>query len=341
MSDMIADGLNYTLKKSQKTKLIIPGIGVLTVLLIGLIIRHDCGVVALTVFGFTQAGMVLLISDLLSKSAKKSLEIRMLKQKQSQLVFEIKKNRNSSEARLLFIDRFGKILLGGIRTVYEGVGFINALDKSEAGLNVLRDVEKELLENTAQLYEFSCDVVTLSQLENSLAMLVEQDIDPVELARFCILAVEKNNNVQESIEFVDQLSRTLILRADLGRLKQSLIKLLDFSVDQVKPNGGRVKMSAYYQKGSGFAFTVKLDDTYLSGHLFNNYCFPLRNTAFDQVIDMRLAIAHHLAILHGGRLVIRGQTSTGTELALELPEGRVRPVMPVAGKEPIERISIF
>lgn len=71
---------------------------------------------------------------------------------------------------------------------------------------------------------------------------------------------------------------------------------------------------------------MKLTGYYLSTSQFQRLCFPLDKYKKGDKVDLGLAIARHLAKLHGSDLVLKEQSASGSVLSFCLPDERVRKV---------------
>jgi len=248
---MIADSVDFTLKKSQNKKLVLIAIAVLSVMLIDFAAHYNYYVATGIVAVATHGILLFWIVAAYRKSQQKSYEIIKLQERETVLCAELETVSNRCEVRSEFIEKFGKMFLAESRTMHESVGLIQSLREAGIEEGAPGITEKNLLDSAESLRECSRGIVTFSQLESGRVCEIEQEIDPVELVRCCILDVEKKYPGIGEIDFAEKPDSRHILTGDLVRLKQLLIKLMSCSLPHTQVRGSGVVVRLIYRKLTG------------------------------------------------------------------------------------------
>jgi len=314
-------------------------VGILITVLTGLAVVRDFSLSAALFAMLFQGGLLFSLAYVFRKSGNLSNQVSHGKQTAKRAEAELADLRKSCAAKTLFIETAGAELLETSRAMYDAAEFLHArrgsngkrLAGREIGAGL--EIEEDLLENAEWLYSFSRDIVTLTQLKKGGVRLLEQEIDPVELVRFCASEVSKKQGKQQVIELVEMPDQQLLVKGDLSKLKHSLEKFLTWAVRQIEVDGAKVQFSIFRDKASWLVFSVKLGGCHMDDSTFEKFCCPLDNfpQENDQMV-LDLAIARGLAKLHGGDIVIREQTSSGTVLDFFLPGVRVSQITLVDDK---------
>ncbi len=328
---MIADQKIFTAKKSQELRAGFGVVSVLIMVLTGLVVVGDSSLPVVLFAVLFLAGLLFSLAYVYRKSGNLLRQINHGKQTARRVDAELAGLRKSCAAKTLFIETAGAELLEASRAMYDAAEFLHARRSPDGKQLAGREIEEDLLENADWVYSFSRDIVTLTQLRKGNARLLEQEIDPVELVRFCASEVSKKLGKQQVIELMAAPDQQLLVKGDLSKLKQSLEKFLTWAVRQIEIDGAKVQISIFRDKASWLVFSVKLSGCHMNNCAFEKFCCPLDNFSKDSdqmVLD--LAIARGLVKLHGGDIVIRKQTSSGTVLDFFLPGVRVSQIALVA-----------
>lgn len=346
---MIAESVDFTLKKSTNNQLVLTVIAILAVVLADFVIHHNyyfsAGIVAVVSHGVLLSWVVAAYK----KSQEKNSEIIKLRERETMLSAELETVSNRCEVRSEFIEKFGKMFLNESRTMHESLGLMQSMRKAGIEKGASEITEKNLLDSAARLHECSRDIVTLSQLESGRVFEIGQEIDPIELVQYCILEIKKKYPCIGKIDFAEKPDCKMVLTGDLVKMKQLLIKMMSCSVRQAQDTqaqdtqamGSGVEVRLIYQKPTGLTFTVKLNGYYLSTSQFQRLCSPLEKYKKGTKADLGLAIAKRLAKLHGCDLEIKEQSASGSVLSFCLPDERVRMVDTAEEIEQFEEIKIY
>jgi len=321
---MITDQKNFTAKKSQELRAGFVVGGVLIMVLTGLAVVGDASLPAAIFVVLLQGGLLFSLACVYRKSGNLLRQISRGKQTAKRVDAELTGLRKSCAAKTLFIETAGAELLEASRAMYDAAEFLHAKRSPNGKRLAGREIEEDLLENADWVYSFSRDIVTLTQLKKGDVRLLEQEIDPVELVRFCASEVSKKLGKQQIIELMVMPDQQLLVKGDLSKLKQLLEKFLTWGVRQIEIDGAKVQISIFRDKASWLVFSVKLSGCHMNDSAFEKFCCPLDSFSEDnEQMALDMAIARGLAKLHGGDIVIREQTSSGTVLEFFLPGVRV------------------
>ncbi len=326
---MIADGLNLTLKKAAEPAVVFSGFAFTALIVTGVATVAGFGVFIGVLAVLGQAGLLIWAMRAYHKAARGVRRIKRLEGQKKQLNNQLLIVKEACEARSKFIETVGFELLESSRDVYEAAEFLNTEGAVCGGSGAHFDVEKSLLSNAGHLFEFSQDIVEFSQLQRDASSLIEQEIDPLELVRFCMSHVEKKYGERKhcqdvKIELLETPAGRFLLTGDLAKLKQLLNKLIGCSLGTLRQGQVNRLVKIYQSEENGLIFSVKLTGYHLSEARFQQLCWPLdRVEMAKQPLNLELAIARCLARLHGGDVVIEEQSASGTVLVFCLPAERV------------------
>ncbi len=313
---MIADPKFFTLKKSQKTQLVFAILGISILVLTGIAAAGKASLAIVFLAVVLQTGAMVWFGRNYIKDAKD--------QSEPDVEAKLADMTEHCAARTRFIESIGKDLLETSRELFEAASFLGNTDRTGQTSAAAVKVEKELLAKAECIYCFSKDMVALTQLRSGEVQLLEQEIDPVELAQFCLTEVCKTQSYKNKIVLEGTPANGLLLKGDLSRLKQLLQKLFVSAIRQMEVKGATVRVNIFSDQDSRLVFSVKLDGRNVGEKEFLKLCCPLENNLpNDKKMELDMAIAKKLAILHGGDIVIYEQTSSGTVLAVFFPASRI------------------
>ena len=344
MSDMIADSVDFTLKKSQNNGLVLSALAVLPVLLIDLAGQHYFDIATGAVVIASHGILLFLVITVFKNSKSRSSEIKKLQERERSLSAELDAIRKRCEVQSECLEKFGRVFLSESRRIYESVGLIQSMREAGIEDDVPGFTEKNLRDSAEKIRDCSRDIVTLFQLEKGRIFAIEQEIDPVELVRCCISEVEKKHPNMGAIDFAEKPDCKLVLTGDLVKLKELLIKLMSRSLGQGEDSramGGGVVVRLAYRESTGLTFTVKLIGYHLSTSQFQRLCSPMEKYKTGTKVDLGLAIAKHLAKLHGSALEVMAKSTTGSVLSFCVPDDRVRVVGSADRIEVFDEIAIY
>lgn len=217
------------------------------------------------------------------------------------------------------------------------VGFSEMIaDEREGPVGHSNYVEyaRNILDSSKHLASLINDILDITRIEKGSAILLEQDIDPIEVAEVVVKMCRGAARASD-VSIVDDLSiEPVELRGDITRLQQILINLVNNAV-KFTPAGGTVSVALSRNQSGGLEFVVTDTGIGIAKHELKRIFEP-----FVQVEDgstrrfggvgLGLAISRKLARLHGGDIVITSKPGKGTVARLVLPPSRVTPRPPGA-----------
>jgi len=171
------------------------------------------------------------------------------------------------------------------------------------------------------------DVLDLSRLASGKQIAEEEIIDLVELTRSCLDWARVASPGRELALILDNVNRTVPLRADARALRQILINLISNAI-KFTGEGGHVSLRLALRARGPLVVEIIDDGIGMSpaelGRAFEP--FFRGGGAYQRRIDgagLGLAIAKGLMELHGGTLALSSIEGSGTTARLELPAWRL------------------
>jgi two-component system cell cycle sensor histidine kinase PleC len=215
-----------------------------------------------------------------------------------------------------------------------------------------REYCKDIHQSGQYLLDVINDILDMSKIE---AGRIRLDFEQLRVGRFLqdTMRVVSARADDKQIEFVPDIAKGLMVRADQRLLKQIVLNLLSNAV-KFTPEGGRVTVRA---RASAHWVRIAIVDTGIGipraalaklGRPFEQV--QSQFTKSHQGSGLGLAIARSLTELHGGTLRIRSTPGKGTLVVLRLPaeqqscrvetaeialsarDARAIPLSPVAGR---------
>lgn len=318
---MIADQKIITAKNSLKQQVVFAVTGALILILTGVAGAGSFSLTTTIVTVFAQCGLLIWLGIVFRHTAYQLMKSRKNNEVAKTLAVELANAKKNCSARSRFIESTGGELLETSRAMFEAAGFLHENRQSGGSLS---GVEEDLLKNADWLYAFSRDIVVLTQLKKGELVLHEQEIDPVELVGWSVAEVRKNLCDNKIVSLMKVPQNPVLISGDLCKLKQCLAKLVSSACGCLQIDRADVRVSISIRKSNELLVSLKLRGRQLEPAEFQKLCCPLDNfVGEDERIDLDMAIAVRLAELHGGKIVIHEQTSSGTVLAFILPSERV------------------
>ncbi len=213
---------------------------------------------------------------------------------------------------------------------------LNAIVDCSDMMTSVQDLSPEKLEEYARsisasgqhLLDLIDDILDLAKVEAGKLSLKESEVQVAEVVRSCLTRVGERAR-EQGLELTAALPEDLpLLYADERKLKQIFINLLSNAV-KFTPAGGKVAVKVA-QDCDG-ALLVRISDTGI-GIAIQDVARVL--APFEQIehtpgirpegTGLGLPLTKALVELHGGRLGIRSEVGSGTEVILRFPSERVR-----------------
>jgi signal transduction histidine kinase len=182
-----------------------------------------------------------------------------------------------------------------------------------------------------RLHALIKDLFDMSKVEAGLIDLEEQSIDPQSVIAKSLTFVEFRALARGSKFKIDAPDSTLHLRADERMMVQSLSNLL---LDAVKfsHHGGDVKIFASQRDDGWYEFRVEDHGIGIDENNIERVFEPFWQVVTAQVnaqegIGLDLSIVRQLLELHDGRVYLKSRPDGGVIVTIEIPPGRVMPVV--------------
>jgi signal transduction histidine kinase len=195
------------------------------------------------------------------------------------------------------------------------------------GVKRYSEYAQDIWTSGEHLLELINNVLDISKIEAGKFDLDEESIDPSEIIRASVMAVQ-NQITRKKIALEMHLpEKPVYVRADALRLRQILINLLA-NAAKFTPEGGRITVSIEAADGGPLAFVVTDTGIGMSPHeitLALETFGQVENTLVKKYegLGLGLPLAKRLIEMHGGRLAIESVKGAGTTIRVELPAGRV------------------
>jgi signal transduction histidine kinase len=215
-----------------------------------------------------------------------------------------------------------------LRTPLNAVlGFSEAMHAGIGG--PLSDKQKEYVDHIHQsgshLLGIISDILDLSKIEAGQVTLQEQPVDAGQMVESCVLMVRERAAAKQLVLEMDVAPGLPMLKADPLRLKQILINLLSNAIKFT--DEGSVTIAADFHPRTGFEFIVSDSGIGMTQDEIELALQPFGQveSAFSRNHEgtgLGLPITRHLAVLHGGSLVLSSTPSLGTQAIVTLPAER-------------------
>ncbi len=240
----------------------------------------------------------------------------------------LRREKEAAESESRAKSNFLALISHELRTPLNAmVGFSELLAKEAAGpLNdEYREYSRHVLDGSRQLQRLINDILDYTRFERNKIRLEEQEVDLVELAEMALRQVAREERAR-GLQFQLRYAGDVVLRADLGRLKQVLSNLLNNAV-KFTPEGS---VTVDIDRTSGGDVVVRVIDTGIGipedrlDTIFEP--FTQGDAALSRRHDgigLGLSIARSLVRLHGGRMWIRNNPEGGVTAGFTIPASRV------------------
>lgn len=184
----------------------------------------------------------------------------------------------------------------------------------EQGLDIISNESDRLKGMVDELLDFSKFVSGKIALEKEV-------IDVRALFDFIQHHMENRANRERKKLIIEKEEDMGTIYADLNRLKQVFINLLDNSFKFTKEGEGEISVSMKRNRGS-VDFIVEDNGTGISQTDIKNVKEKFyKGKTSSSSNGIGLSICDEIALLHGGELIIESEVDEGTKITLRLPQG--------------------
>ncbi len=240
----------------------------------------------------------------------------------------LRREKEAAESESRAKSNFLALISHELRTPLNAmVGFSELLTSEAAGpLNdEYREYSRHVLDGSRQLQRLINDILDYTRFERNKIRLEEQEVDLVELAEMALRQAARQERAR-GLKFELRYADDVILRADMGRMKQILSNLLNNAV-KFTPEGSVTVDIDRDAKGD---VVVRVIDTGIGipEDKLKTIFEPF--TQVDAALSRRhdgiglgLSIARSLVQLHGGRMWIENNPEGGVTAGFTIPAERV------------------
>ena len=209
------------------------------------------------------------------------------------------------------------------------VGFSEVLSAGQGEnlpLTARREYLGTILENAKHLQGLINDVLEATRMEHGNIRLNEQTNDVAELVEVSVKIV-RESATQRNISVIARVIEDVEVTGDIPRLKQVLLNILTNAI-KFSPEGGIVQVDMKRDVRGNLLVSVRDAGIGISKEDAERVFEPFvqvengSNRRFAG-LGLGLAIARRVARLHGGELVLNGESGIGTEALLSLPAVRI------------------
>ncbi|MFH5837258.1 sensor histidine kinase [Proteiniclasticum sp. C24MP] len=184
----------------------------------------------------------------------------------------------------------------------------------EQGLDIISNESDRLKSMVDELLDFSKFVSGKITLE-------KERIDVRELFDFIHHHMENRANREKKKLIIEKEEEMGTIYADLNRLKQVFINLLDNSFKFTEEGKGEISLRMIRNK-TGVDFIVEDNGTGISETDIKNVKEKFyKGKTSNSSNGIGLSICDEIALLHGGELLIESEVNEGTKITLRLPQG--------------------
>ncbi len=240
----------------------------------------------------------------------------------------LRREKEAAESESRAKSNFLALISHELRTPLNAmVGFSELLTREAAGpLNdEYREYSRHVLDGSRQLQRLINDILDYTRFERNKIRLQEQEVDLVELAEMALRQVAREERAR-GLRFELCYADDVVLRADLGRMKQILSNLLNNAV-KFTPEGS---VTVDIDRNAEGDVVIRVIDTGIGipEDKLKTIFEPF--TQVDAALSRRhdgiglgLSIARSLVQLHGGRMWIENNPSGGVTAGFTIPADRV------------------
>ena len=240
----------------------------------------------------------------------------------------LRREKEAAESESRAKSNFLALISHELRTPLNAmVGFSELLAQEAAGpLNdEYREYSRHVLDGSRQLQRLINDILDYTRFERNKIRLQEQEVDLVELAEMALRQVAREERAR-GLTFELRYADDVVLRADLGRMKQILSNLLNNAV-KFTPEGS---VTVDIDRNARGDVVVRVIDTGIGipedklKTIFEPFTqVDAALTRRHDGIGLGLSIARSLVRLHGGRMWIENNPSGGVTAGFTIPAERV------------------
>lgn len=212
------------------------------------------------------------------------------------------------------------------------IGFAELLKREHLGplgAEKYRDYVDDILDSGRHLLALINDVLDWSRIEAGRQTLIEEDIDPIAIARVCLRSVSQIAD-ERGITLVDHLDdggAHPLLVGDARQVRQVILNLLSNAV-KFTPDGGRVEIAARRLPDEGWEMSVRDTGIGIDSGDIERIFEPFtqadnsRQRRFEGT-GLGLPLSRKLMQLHGGDLLLESTPGQGTVARMHFPGVRL------------------
>ncbi len=210
------------------------------------------------------------------------------------------------------------------------IGFSQMLREGYGGPVTERqaDYASDILRSGRHLLDIINNVLDLSKIEAGHLELVEEEVDPVEVAQGCLSLIRPriwSGGLRLAEDLPDGLPR---LVADGRALRQFLLNLLSNAVKLTRP-GGRVSVTSGLDAEGRLWMSVSDTGIGIPEDALERVLEPFRQASSATLTrefegtGLGLTISKNLMEMHGGALAIESRLGVGTKVTISFPADRL------------------
>ncbi len=208
------------------------------------------------------------------------------------------------------------------------VGFSELLEKETAGPlgDEYREYVRHIAQGSRQLLRLINDILDYTRFERQKITLMDEVVDLVELAELAVRQAARDPRAQGLRVRLEAPAEDILVRGDMGRLKQVIDNLLTNAVKFTE--AGSVTVSISRTEDGGVRVAVSDTGPGVPEAEREALFEPFRQaegtlTRRHDGIGLGLPIARRLVRLHGGELWLEEATGGGCRAVFTLPSWRV------------------
>jgi two-component system, sensor histidine kinase len=188
------------------------------------------------------------------------------------------------------------------------------------------DYARNILEGSTQLASLISDILDVSRFESGQASVIDQEVDLVEVAEVVVKMCRGAARAKAITIVQDFAKEPVDVRGEMIRLQQIMAHLVNNAV-KFTPAGGTVRVALARDRRGGVEFVVSDNGIGISKPDLKRVFEPFVQADAGTTrrfggIGLGLAIAHSLARLHDGDVVLTSRPGKGTVAKFVLPPSR-------------------
>lgn len=189
-----------------------------------------------------------------------------------------------------------------------------------------QDFYKLILSETKKLHQIVTDIITISQVESGLLKFKYTKVEINELIRNVVtnfLSAAQQKNI--SLEIIDELNSSIILKIDEEKIKQVIKNLIDNSINFTNEKGIiSVTLSEYYKNKEKY-MKVSIKDSGIGISSENQKVIWDRFKQIESIynhskgLGLGLPMAKGFIEAHKGKIWVESELGKGSEFSFILP----------------------